>query len=314
MAVSREALPVDRLVAGYNLLLALLWATLLPRAWYAPGVFAAHLAAAALPWLLGRLPDRPARVVAVLRDFYPLLWLAAFWSEQDFLRRLLYVEANDAMIAPLDAAVFGTHPHAVWMPSMHALWFSELMHFLYAAYYLLIFLPPLAVALAGRREALRDMTFRLLGAYIGCYLVYILFPVDGPVALGVPYPGPHTAGVFYRLVHSAEQAGGVLGAAFPSSHVVGAVTIAWLGWRWFTPGVAALLSVEAAGVCLATVYTQHHYAIDSAAGLAWGLALQGIVLPVVYRWLVPRAARLPLRVRPAFAPLRPAPRTSGGFR
>ncbi len=313
--MTRAVQPVDRLVAGYNLLLAVVWGALVARAGYAPGIFAAHLAAGAMPWLLVRLPERCARPVAVLREFYPVLWLTSFWSELDLLRPLLHGAAFDHLVTPLDAAVFGMHPHAVWLPSMSDLWFSELMYFLYAAYYPLIFLPPVVVALAGRREALRDITFRLLGAYIGCYLVYILFPVDGPLALGTPYAGGHTAGALYRFVQRVEHAGGVLGAAFPSSHVVGAVTIAYFGWRWFSPAVAGLLSLEAVGVCLATVYTQHHYGIDAVAGLVWGLALQLVVLPVLHRWLAERPARVRVAARPEFVPLRPAAaRTSGGFR
>jgi hypothetical protein len=37
--------------------------------------------------------------------------------------------------------------------------------------------------------------------------------------------------------------------------------------------VAVVLTVEAIGVLMSTAYTQHHYFVDSVAGLAWGLLL-----------------------------------------
>lgn len=301
MAVNEGRLPVDRLLAAYNAILAVVWLGLLPRASYAAPIFAAHAAAVALPWLLARAPRPRTRSGRTLRDLYPLLWLGAFWTELDFLRELRHATAHDGPIAALDLAIFGTHWHAVWMPRMPQVWLSEVMHFVYYGYYALIVLPPLVVAIAGRTAALRDMTFRLMVTYLGCYLIYITFPVDGPHFLWPQHEGPHTAGLFYQWVRAAQDAGDSTGTAFPSSHVAGAVTIAVLGWRWFSRPVAILLTAEAAGVAVATVYTQNHYAIDSAAGVLWGLGLQWAIVPALYGWLRPVGPRplVPILPRPA---------------
>jgi hypothetical protein len=297
---------VDRLVAGYNLLLAVVWGVLLHRAPYAPWICSAHLAAAALPWLLTRAGDRLSTFGRGLREIYPLLLIGSYWSELGLVRDLLHASNNDAPIAALDQAVFGVHLNAVWMPAMPQVWLSEAMHFIYFAYYLLIFLPPLVVGLMGRTAAFRDMTFRLLVTYIGCYLVYVFFPVDGPRHTMVPYVGTLTDGFFYRLVHGALDAGDSMGTAFPSSHVAGAVTIAFLGFRWLGPRIAALFAVEAVGVVLATVYTQNHFAIDSLVGVAFALTLQIAVAPVLQRALRPalHSARegRPVPILPSFDP------------
>lgn len=300
MALGRAVLPVDRLVAGYNLLLAAVWSVILLRTPYAPWICAAHLAAAGLPWLLERAKDRLTRAGRALREIYPLLLLLAFWSELGFIRELLHAGANDAPIAALDLALFGVHVNAVWMPRMPSLWLSEVMHFVYFAYYPLIFVPPLVMGLAGRTAALRDMTLRLLVTYIGCYLFYIFFPVDGPSHTMVGYAGALTDGFFYRLAHGAVHLGDSMGTAFPSSHVAGAVTIAYLGWRWCRPAVAALLAIEAAGVGLATVYTQNHFAIDSVAGVALALVLQAVVTLALARALAPTR---PVPILPSFDPV-----------
>lgn len=301
--MKRDAvLPVDRLLAGYNLILAGVWVTLLPAVSYAPVILAAHLAGLAVPGLLRRAPTAPSRLTVILRDLYPYVWLGAFWGELDLLRVLLHGLANDGPVAALESALFGVQVSEAWIEAMPYVWLSELMHASYSLYYVLIVLPPLFVALRGRMDALRDITLRLMVAYLSCYLIYIAFPVDGPNVLAVPYEGALTGGFFYQLVHAIEVFGDSRGAAFPSSHVVGAVTIAYLGWRWFRPWVAVLLMVEAFGVIASTVYTQNHYAVDSLAGIVWALAVNFIVFPVLIEALRPGRIRHPVPVLPRFTP------------
>ena len=302
MVLTQRALPSDRLVAAYNLLLAGAWAPHLDRGAYAAWIFAAHIAAAALPWLLARAPRKPSGPMTVLRDIYPLVFLLAFWPELDLVHDVRSGEMFDAPIAALDRLIFGQHLHALWMPSMPRLWLSELMFFTYFAYYPLIFLPPLLMLMRGRDQALRDMTFRLMVTYLGCYLVYLTVPVLGPHYLVGPYTGPNTSGVFYQLVESVGEAGSSRGATFPSSHVAGAATIAYLAWRWFPRWVAGVLTLEAFGVVLSTVYTQNHYAVDALAGVFWGLGLQMAVVPVLLKLFEPSRVHTPTPILPDFAP------------
>lgn len=239
--------------------------------------------------------------------------ILGYWSELGFIRDLLHASANDGPIAALDLAVFGVHLNTVWMPRMPELWLSEVMHFAYFAYYPLIFVPPVVMALLGRTPALRDMTYRLLVTYIGCYVIYIVFPVDGPSHTMARYVGALNDGFFYRLTHGAVHAGDSMGTAFPSSHVAGAVTIAYLGVRWLRPAVAALLVAEAAGVVVATVYTQNHFAIDSLAGIVWALGLQFAVAPALQAALGPAAERRPVPILPSFDPVCLRATTGGGL-
>lgn len=312
MAVGYRTRAGDRLVAGYNALLAIVWAANVPRAEYGAWIAVAHLAAASLPWFWARAPRRPWGFFAAIREIYPLVFLLAFWPELDLLRDVLGPQGHDGVIAALDRRIFGVNLHAIWLPSMDALWVSELMFFMYYAYYALIFLPPLYLAFRGRRAAVRDIAFRLMATYLSCYLVYIAWPVYGPHFLSTPHPGPHTEGFFYGLVASAQAAGDSHGCAFPSSHVAGAVTIAILGWRWFSRPVALLFSLEALGVVLSTVYTQNHYAFDSLVGLIWALALQLTLVPVLRRLLRGPRFRRRAPVLPDFGPVLASPRTTGG--
>lgn len=302
MAVRQPLRAVDRLLAVYNLILMAVWATVWSETPIAPWLCAAHAAAAILPWLIAAGEHQFSRPGWVLREVYPFLLLAVFWSELGLLRGLLHGAPYDPAVEMMDLAVFGVHLHLVWMPRMPETWLSEMMHGSYFGYYLLIGLPALWLLVRGRRDAYHDLTFRLLLGYLICYVIYLAFPVDGPIFNLTPFHGPLTSGVFYQLAHGVVEYGHAQGATFPSSHVVGAVSIAWVGWRYFPWPVGVLLTLEALGVTVSTVYTQNHYAVDSLAGVALAVVIQ--------LWVAPRLVRLrsapvvpPLPVLPHVPPL-----------
>jgi hypothetical protein len=286
-----QVLPVDRVVVVYNTLLGLIWLGCWPIADYAVWAAVAHGTASLLPLALRRMPKRPPRYMRAVRELYPVFLIPVFWMEIDLLFPLRHTGTFDALVSGLDQRLFGMQIAAEWMPAMPRVWFSEVMHVSYFAYYATIYLPPIAVALAGRTQAVRDMVFRLMLAYLSCYLIYLTLPVDGPHFRLEPYSGELQGGFFYQLVTTAQGAGDSRGCAFPSSHVVGAVTIAFLAWRWFSKPFATLLTIQALGVVCSTIYTQSHYAADAVAGVTWALAIQLLVAPPLLRWLRPSAAR-----------------------
>jgi membrane-associated phospholipid phosphatase len=282
MAVNATPIaPVDRLLAVFNAFMAVAWASAMGRSGAAPWMCAAHAAAAGLPWLIARAGGM-GPVVAAIRHTYPLLWLPAFWLEIDPLRRALHDVAHDDLVRALDAGLTGAPLHAIWMPAMPFAWLSEPLHFAYFIYYFTI-IAPLAVLVLRHRSHAGEAVFRIMLTYVVCFASYALFPVDGPHHLESMYRGPTADGFWYGIVHGINDAGGSLGAAFPSSHAAGAVTIACIGALYFRRWVAVALGIQAAAVVLATFYTQYHYAIDAFAGAALALALQVLVAPVLLR-------------------------------
>jgi len=279
--LSARAGLVDRVASAYNVLLAVVWAILIPQWSYAVWLFLAHAAAAAIPALLARTRERPSPVIRVIRDIYPLIWILAFWTELDFIRPLLHDAAYDRVIGAIDLAVFGRHLNEVWMPAMPWLWFSEVMHIAYLSYYPTVIVPLLYMLFRGSPEMKRDMTFRVVLVYFACYSFYIAFPVDGPHFLGEHYEGPLQQGLLYRVDAALQGQGDALGCSFPSSHVAASTTMAYLGIRWLSRPSAGLLLLAAVGVAASTVYTQHHFAIDSVAGVIWALWLNLQVAPAL---------------------------------
>jgi membrane-associated phospholipid phosphatase len=284
--VTRGLLPVDLLVAALNAAMACVWAAAAagagaPRVPIAPWLTAAHAVAAALPWALRDLRGAPGRARRLLREIYPLFGIAIYWAELGLLARVRPLPAHDPLIAAWDRWLFGVHLHAVWEPAAPWPWLRESMYFFYFSYYLLLAFPALVIIARGRRDAIRDVTLRLMATYLTCFLFYAVFPVHGPRASDPAAASPHPAALFESIVERARETGDSPGTAFPSSHVAGVVTVAWFGRRWFKPRAASLLALGALLVTLATVYTRNHYAIDALAGALWGVAVQRLLAPAL---------------------------------
>jgi len=274
--------PVDWIVASYNAILATVWLWVAPRVAGAAWLALAHAAAAGLPWILRRLPRLPPGARA-LRDSYPLIGLALFWAELGPLQALRGAEPRDLFVEHLDLALFGVHWQEIWMSVMPGRWMSEAMHFAYLLYYLLLVIPPLAIGFRRGFRAFRSVVLALMITYLSCFLFYIVFPVYGPRAISAALLPAAPEGLFHTLVERIRASGDSLGTAFPSSHVAGAATVAWVGWRWLSRGWSAVLTLAALAVALATVYTRNHYAVDALAGLLWIVPLQGGLAPALER-------------------------------
>lgn len=283
-AETDEVRLVDRVAAAYNGVLAVVWAILIPVWTPAALLLSLHAAAAALPAMLRRAPQRLSPPVRILRDIYPLLWITAWWIELDAIRRTLHDANFDRAIGALDRAIFGQHLDQIFLPNLNQLWFSELMYLAYFAYYLTVIVPLLYALLRGTSAMKRDMTFRVVLIYVACFLVYIAFPVDGPHWLSEHFQGPHQVGFFYRVEQFLQSGGAARGCSFPSSHVAASTTMAILGFRWLSKPAAYALTLGAVGVIVSTVYTQNHYAIDSLAGVVWAFWIQWQVAPALIRW------------------------------
>jgi organic radical activating enzyme len=300
-------LPVDGVVAVYNLLLAAVWLGLSPRYAPAAALSAAHLVGASLFVLLRRRP-RLTPATVWLREYYPLLWTLGFWLELDYLLPLLHPVFFDPIVQRLDVALFGASWSTEWIARAPSLWLSEPMHVLYMLFPL-VAVPPLWFGLTGRRDALRDVALGLTLCYLACAVVYLLFPVAGP-HFATPAGASAARGLFYRLGSDYAKLGIIIGdprgSAFPSYHVAAAVVTACVAWRWWRPAVAWTVTAVGAGLSVSTVYTQNHYVLDAVAGAALALGLEALVLPPLRRRMARAAPAAGPASRPAAQPPGPA--------
>lgn len=272
-------LPVDGVVAGYNLVLAVVWLGLRGRAPHAWVVALCHIAAAGLPWLFAG--TRPRGIWRALREGYPLIGFALFWGELGVVQRLRGLPPHDEAIRALDLRLFHAHWSELWIVRMPSPALQELMFFCYFLYYVLLVVPPVAIGVARGWKAFRSVVLAVMLTYLSCFLFYIAFPVYGPRAMAAAMAP--TVGFFHTLVERARESGDSLGTAFPSSHVAGVVTMAVVGWRWLGRGWGFVLAAAALAVALSTVYTGNHYVIDAVVGALWVIPLQLWIQPYLER-------------------------------
>ena len=299
------ARPVDRIVAGYLVLSAVALAfPHRPGAW--PLLVLLHLLAAAV--LLAGVPDRyrwrpdepgvrpsdsaatpgPARrrqqAAAIVADWYPLALVPLIYLEIQLLNTAVWDgHYFDGVIMGWEETLFGGQPSVTLAMQWDSLLLSELLHLAYLSFYFVVYLFPLWLYLAGRRQQFRKTVFALMLAFVAHYLVFVFFPVQGPRYL---FPGPggtQTDGFFYGLARSVLESGSSQGAAFPSSHVALAAVQTGNALR-FAPRVAPLLAVFTLGIALGAVYGGFHYGIDATIGLLVGVGL-ALLAPPTWRAL-----------------------------
>lgn len=258
--------PVDWLVVGYVLVVSLLVAVRSPELSGWPWLLLAH----GLILLLVLLVHTPGmgRAGTVLRELYPILLLAGFYSELDVLNagRPVY----DALIQQWEAALFGGQPSRDWWRAAPNETASLLLHAIYFAYYPMILVPALWLAARSRFLALRRFVVGVMAAFIFCYVIFLILPVAGPYYEFTRPSESFVANPAAQLVYATLSGGSSYGAAFPSSHV--AATVAALIGVWAASRKAGLVMlVPVLLLPVAVVYCQMHYAIDAVSGLMVGV-------------------------------------------
>lgn len=174
---------------------------------------------------------------------------------------------HDATIVGWEHALFPSNPSATLAPHWHVPLLSETLHFAYASYYLIVYLPPIALYVTGKRDAFVKTVLALTIVYGACFIIYALFPVDGPRYLVGPAAAPD--GPVRRFVLALLERGSSRGTAFPSSHVAASLVSALCALR-YQRRVGLVVAPFVAALVLATVYGGFHYAVDALVGVILG--------------------------------------------
>lgn len=287
-------LPVDWLMALYNVVMIAVWLPLAATNPDARWLLAPHVAALSVPLILASATQPLTRVGALVRGAYPLAWLAAFWGELDVHALMVGSRANDTVLAAAERIVFHGSLSQSWQPAMHALPFSELMEGFYFSYYILMIGVPVWSFLRARsREESADVVLRLSLAYLVSFVAFAAAPTAGPMSMYPRFVGENAHGFFRLLNDFLRASGDAAGTGFPSSHVTASIGLAWIAWRHLPRPAAWAAAIVAAGVVPATVYTQNHFVLDSLAGVVLGVSVQAGLEPVLLRLRAVRRPRFP---------------------
>lgn len=271
LAATPHARPVDLLAAAYIAATAVI-AVL---SWSSTGLVIAglHVVALAFVHLLGRVPVPSNRFLGFLRLAWPVAVTPLLYLELATLNQLLFPGYFDATVQVWEQALFGSQLSMVMSGWYDALWFSEMLHFGYVSYYLVVPVALIGGFYLGGADGLERVAFTTALAFFICYLCFAVFPVAGPRYEFVGIAGPQTDGFVFGLVHSILESGSSKGTAFPSSHVAATVS-AWLAAGLVDRRLMWILAPFAVSLTIGTVYGRFHYGIDSAVGL--GVAILAV--------------------------------------
>ncbi len=233
------------------------WGTANHR-WTPLGFHVVALTAAAL-FGLGDLSRR----VQVVRDWLAFALVPFLYYDLRFIAGGIGLSKKDARIVALDRMVFRGDLWQTLALKYRSVAVSEALHFCYVSYYPLIAVPPILLYRKGKRHEFTVTVLTLVLAYVLCFSVSVLFPVDGPRFVNGPSSAP--SGPFRGIALTLLQLFSSRGAAFPSSHVAASVAATYCALRFQRRvGYAAL--VATCGLAIGAVYGGLHYTTDIIAG------------------------------------------------
>ncbi len=216
---------------------------------------------------------KPTRMRMALRLLYPVAIISYGWSELTHLGSMIYGNywATDWIVAT-DKLLFGVYP-TIWFQNWYHPWLDELMNLCYSGYYLYMPLILISLFLKKQYQDLSQVLSIATWTYLSIFLLYYLIPVLGPrmtpLLQAFPhreYSGYYVAGIT-RLLQSN---GGIMGGAFPSSHVAGGVMWTLVCLKYFKKAGLFMIPLTL-GMTISTVYLGYHHGLDPIAGLVWGI-------------------------------------------
>jgi len=213
-----------------------------------------------------------SRVWEFLHDWYPMAMFIVCFEEVSRLSFVIRDEWQDHLLLKLEADWFSVPP-TVWLGLHGSAFLTEVLEAGYFSYFvLLILVGGMLYPWKDRRPFRRVMDATVL-AYVTCYVIFIIFPTEGPAHTlaglhNFPIPG---GGPFHWMVGLIQRNAGVHGNAFPSAHVAGGVVALYFAWR-YVPKLGGVLTPLVLLLCVGAVYDRYHYFSDVVAGAIVGAA------------------------------------------
>ncbi len=239
-----------------------------------PALLAMHAAGLGL---LAALVASSRRLPAA-HAWYPLLMPLVTFPEVARLNLMVGDVWHDAQLLAIEASLF-PEPPTFWLRHVVPLPVAELFQVGYLSYFLMLVIVAGLLRRRGLEAPFRGVMAATVLAYMFCYLVFLVWPMEGPAHTLRHLAGPPIAsGPFHALVLLVQTAG-VHGNAFPSAHVAGALPPLVFAWR-HAPRLGAVLTLLVVLMGCGAVYDGYHYVSDVVAGIAVGAVAAGAVIGV----------------------------------
>jgi len=213
-----------------------------------------------------------SKVPSFLRTFYPVALLLYGWIELDYLLPMFYGSYwGTDIIVRWDKLLFSVHP-TIQVQQLYRPWLDEVMNFIYFGYYTFFAIIPLYFFCRKKKQEAFAIFSLTTFTYLCNYFFFFLMPVLGPRAVPLIQElqvRQHSGYLFTEINRILQAIGGVSGAAFPSSHVAGALAWFLAAWR-YSKKLGYLTAPIAFTIGISTVYMNLHHAVDFISGYLWG--------------------------------------------
>lgn len=249
----------------------------------------------------------PCRLTAFVRMIVQMSLLAYWYPDTYEFNRVF--DNLDHIFAAMEQSLFECQPSVEFSKLFPSIWFSEPLNMGYFFYY-----PMMLIAVVYyfiyHFKWFEKICFVLVTSFFIYYLFYLLVPVAGPQfyfpAIGMdrvnacefiplgdyfnynvllfPAPG-YDHGFFYNLVEASQEIGERPTAAFPSSHVAISTIVMIMSWR-VSRKLSYFLLPFYILLCMATVYIQAHYLIDSIAGFFSAFVVYRVATLMYNKWFI----------------------------
>ncbi len=263
--------PVDRIVLAYCLLMFLVIAMLgRPLNEYI-GELLFYMGMALLTVLIVRFVDETAnRTKAFFRILYPAIMFIFFYRMTGGQIFLLFDHFFDGQVVAWERTLLGEE--VTLLIDRHLLYqgLTEILSFCYFCYYLM--LPGFLIPAFVRRDykIIRDYLAAASLTFFVSYLLFWLYPVEGPRwYLAGEYVNPIEGPLFRKLVDFVIEHAAIRGGAMPSSHTGVALVTLMFCFRYYRRAAWWLLPI-AAGLALGTFWGRFHYMSDMVIGALLG--------------------------------------------
>lgn len=249
----------------------------------------------------------PCKLTAFVRMVVQMSLLAYWYPDTYEFNRVF--DNLDYIFAAVEYSLFNCQPSVEFSKHCPSIWFSEPLNMGYFFYYPMMLI--LTVYYFVKHYVkFEKVCFVLVTSFFIYYLFYLFVPVAGPqfyfpaigmdrvnscefLQLGdyfnynvVLFPAPgYEHGLFYNLVEASQEIGERPTAAFPSSHVAISTIVMIMSSKVSRKLTLFLLPFYIL-LCMATVYIQAHYLIDSIAGFISAFFVYRIVIFMYDKWFI----------------------------
>jgi membrane-associated phospholipid phosphatase len=223
-------------------------------------------------------------LLRIFRDWFPFLLLSTcYYALYSNLILRVNPHTADALLAKIDASIFGNQPSILLQSWIHP-WLTDFLNLIYFSH--VIFLPGAGLYFYIRKDfkAFRSIMMGYLTLIVMGVTSYLLVPAVGPaVTFADQYTRALDGQGVSKGVDYIISMGRVTYDCFPSLHVGIPLLLTMYLYkyqrRFFIPAV-----IYVACMCFATIYLRYHYFIDIAASFVYAPAAYYLNNLVLEHW------------------------------